>query len=52
MSKLTKNNGSLASQYRQYMSTRLILLTLLAVGITLSLLYDLSEGLLLCLMAT
>lgn len=44
MSKPTKHNGSLASQYRQHMSTRLILLTLLAVGITLSLLYDLSEG--------
>ncbi|MEO9274068.1 iron ABC transporter permease [Marinomonas sp. 5E14-1] len=44
MSKLSKNNGSLANQYRQYMSTRLILLTLLTVAITLSLLYDLSEG--------
>ncbi|MCV2403752.1 iron ABC transporter permease [Marinomonas sp. C2222] len=35
---------TLASQYRQYMSLRLIILLALAVGTLLTLVYDLSEG--------
>jgi iron complex transport system permease protein len=42
--KSTQEMDSLANQYRKYMSTRFIILTILTLGIVLTLLYDLSEG--------